>query len=105
MSAAVKPVLKDVKVEAVKPGVVPKLKEWLIEKAQRPQRRPDARRSAAGFVPIRGDVVKPDADTWPAVLQLLRNAFSTGLGAGLDDLSKARGAPQAREPPRTPRRR
>jgi hypothetical protein len=101
----VKPVLKDVEMEAVKPGVKPQLKKWLVEKGQRPEPRRDAARSATGFIPIGGDVTKPDADTWAMVLQLLRNAFTTGLGAGLEDLSRGRGVPQAREAPRRPRRR
>lgn len=99
----VKPVLRDVQVSAAKPGPAPKLKEWLVERGQRPGERAGARRSLTGFVPIRGDVVQPNADLWPTVLRVLRNAFTTGLGAGLEDLppreTAGSRAPQARTPP------
>jgi hypothetical protein len=107
LRGGVKPILKDVEVSAAKPGLAPKLKEWLVEAGQRPAQRNDARRSATGFVPIGGDIIAPDADLWPTVLRLLRNAFTSGLTAGLQDVpspaAKERRVPEARQ--HSPRRR
>jgi hypothetical protein len=107
LRGGVKPILKDVEVSAAKPGLAPKLKEWLVEAGQRPTDRNGARRAAAGFVPIGGDIIAPDADLWPTVLRLLRNAFTAGLTAGLQNVPspapKERRVPQSRQP--SPRRR
>jgi hypothetical protein len=83
ISGGVKPVLKNVKVEATSDDFGNKVKAWLADKGLRifSDRVPD-RNAVVTVIPIKGRLDHPDLQLWPTILGVVRNAFVEGLASG-----------------------
>lgn len=84
LTGGVKPELKGVEVATVQPGVFDKLKAWVADKGV--GFISDKQDRAATVVPIRGTIENAQAQTWPTVFGVLRNAFVQGLDSGFREL-------------------
>lgn len=96
LKGGVKVRAKDLHLVAANPGFVDKLKAWLSNAAIEvfSSKKPGEPEVFATVIPIRGSVDTPDAELWPTVLGVVRNAFVQGVGAGF------RGVP----PPTAPKK-
>jgi len=83
ISGGVKPVLKNVKVEATSDGFGNKVKAWLADKGLHifSDRVPD-RNAVVTVIPIKGRLDHPDLQLWPTILGVVRNAFVEGITSG-----------------------
>lgn len=87
INGGVKPVLKNVKLQSTDEGLWAKSKAWLIDKAvDLVSDRVPERNAVATTIPIKGRLVAPDVQLWPAVLGVVRNAFVAGLASGFSNL-------------------
>jgi hypothetical protein len=75
----IKPVLQNVDVDAAKSGVGPKVKEWLADASLNIFENEKQNDTVATTIPISGDIKNADAELWPTVLGVLRNAFVEGV--------------------------
>jgi uncharacterized protein DUF748 len=101
IGGGVKPVLKNADVRPAKGGVGPAIKAWLADAGLHIfSDRVPGRNAAAAVVPIKGTVNGPQAQVWPTVWGVLRNAFVAGLQSGFARLpqagAKSGALPQAR---------
>jgi hypothetical protein len=105
IAGGVKPVLKNVEVKPAKKGLMPAVKAWVADAALRIfSDRVPGRNAAATVVPLQGTVNGPQAQVWPTVWGVLRNAFVAGLESGFARLPAGEPAkkgvlPQARSAP------
>jgi hypothetical protein len=87
ITGGVKPVLKDVEVRPTEDGLGNKLKAWAADKAvEIASDRVPGRNAVSTVVPIKGRLMDPDVQLWPAVLGVIRNAFVEGLSSGFTHL-------------------
>lgn len=82
ISGKVKPVLKNVKLESTSEDVGDRIKAWVADKALQLTSGGDEKRALGVEVPIRGRL-DPNEELWPAVLDVVRNAFAEGIKVGL----------------------
>jgi len=83
ITGGVKPVLKNVKVEAAEGGLGTRLKAWAADEALHLfSDRVPGRNAVATVIPIEGKLTAPDVELWPTVLEVVRNAFVEGLASG-----------------------
>ncbi|HZR11063.1 MAG TPA: DUF748 domain-containing protein [Myxococcales bacterium] len=84
IAGGVKPILKNVEVKPAKGGLGPKLKAWVADAALNIfSDRVPGRNAVAVVIPMQGTVNGPQAELWPIVWGVLRNAFVAGLGRAL----------------------
>jgi hypothetical protein len=83
ISGGVKPVLKNVKVEATSDSFGNKVEAWLADKGLHifSDRVPD-RNAVVTVIPIKGRLDHPDLQLWPTILGVVRNAFVEGITSG-----------------------
>ena len=83
ISGGVKPVLKNVKVEATSNDFGNKVKAWIADKGLHlfSDRVPD-RNAVVTVIPIKGRLDHPDIQLWPTILGVIRNAFVEGITSG-----------------------
>jgi hypothetical protein len=83
LTGGVKPVLKNVKVRPTDKGFFSALKAWVADVAVKlfSDRVPN-RNAVATVIPIKGTLTGPDAQLWPSIFGVLRNAFVEGLTSG-----------------------
>jgi Domain of Unknown Function (DUF748) len=87
ITGGIKPILKNVKVEAAGEGLGNKIKAALADAAVNLlSDRVPGRNAVAAIIPIHGDLKNPDVQVVPAVLAVLRNAFVEGLSASLSNV-------------------
>ena len=87
ISGGVKPVLKNILLRSTDEGLGARAKAWLADKAvELGSDRVPGRNAVATTIPIKGKIVEPDVQLWPAVLGVIRNAFVAGLESGFADL-------------------
>ena len=87
LTGGVKPILKNVKVEAADNGLGNKLKALLADVAVKIfSDRVPGRNAVAAIIPIHGDLKKPDVQIVPTILAVLRNAFVEGLTSSLSNV-------------------
>lgn len=80
LEGGVKPVLKNVEVEKARPGIGNAIKAAIADAAVNIlSDRVGERDAVATVVPLRGDIVNPELQLWPAVIGVLRNAFVIGV--------------------------
>lgn len=84
ISGKVKPVLEDVKIESTSEDVSDRLKGWVADKALQLSGGDDEKRAVGAEIPIEGRL-DPDEELWPAVLEIVRNAFAEGIKVGIGD--------------------
>jgi hypothetical protein len=103
LTGGVRPILKNADVQQAKPGFENALKAFLADAAIKLlSDRVPGRNAVATTIPIQGEVQNPQAQTWPTVLGVVRNAFVTGLAESLANLppkgsgEDAKHEPQAR---------
>ncbi len=82
ISGKVKPSLEDVKVQSTSEDVGDRMKAWVADKALRLSSGDDEKREIGAEIPIQGRL-DPDEELWPAVLEVVRNAFAEGIKAGV----------------------
>ncbi len=83
ITGGVKPVLKNIHLQSTDEGLWAEAKTWLLDKAVSiASDRVPERNAVATTIPIKGRLVDPDVQLWPAVLGVVRNAFVTGLSSG-----------------------
>jgi hypothetical protein len=83
ITGGVKPVLKNVEVRPTESGVWNRLEAWLADKSvELASDRVPGRNAVATVVPIKGRLMSPDVQLWPAILGVIRNAFVQGLASG-----------------------
>lgn len=83
LTGGVKPVLKNVKIEAGDKGVFKALKAWVADLAVKVfSDRVPGRNAVATVVPIKGTLNGPDVQVWPTIFGVMRNAFVEGLTSG-----------------------
>lgn len=87
LKGGVKPLLKNVEIAAVKPGVWDRLKAWMADTSVElaSDRVPD-RNAVATTIPLSGRLTDPELQLWPTVLGVVRNAFVRGLSSGFTNL-------------------
>ncbi len=82
LTGGVRPFLHGVDLKAGKPGLGPKIKEWIGDLALKIFK--DQRTHAvATTIPIEGNVNGPQIQAVPTIMGIVRNAFVTGLRRGL----------------------
>ena len=87
LTGGIKPILKNVKVEAADNGLGNKIKAALADVAVKLfSDRVPGRNAVATIIPIHGDLKKPDFQLVPTVLAVLRNAFVEGLSSSLSNV-------------------
>jgi hypothetical protein len=83
ISGGVKPVLKNVKVEATSNDFGNKVKAWIADKGLHLfSDRVPGRNAVVTVVPIKGRLDHPDLQLWPTILGVVRNAFVEGIASG-----------------------
>ena len=87
ISGKVKPVLEDVKVKSTSEEVGDRMKAWVANKALQLSSGDDEKRAIGAEIPIQGHL-DPDEELWPAVLDVVRNAFAEGIKVGIGDAVK-----------------
>jgi hypothetical protein len=90
ISGGVRPVLKNVKIETTDDGLVERLKAWAADKALDlfSDRVPN-RNAVATTIPIKGRITDPQAQLFPTVMGIIRNAFVEGVTSGFTRLPPA----------------
>jgi Domain of Unknown Function (DUF748) len=92
VTGGIRPVLKNPGLQQAKPGLGAKLKEILADIGiELFSDRVPGRNAVATTIPIEGDVRRPDAQVWPTVLGIVRNAFVEGLTNSLAHLPPSGG--------------
>ncbi len=87
LHGGVKPVLKDVKIEAGDHSWLDRTKAWLADKTINvTSGEVEGHKAVATIIPILGTLDSPDIQLVPAILGVLRNAFVIGLREGFDNL-------------------
>jgi hypothetical protein len=87
INGGVKPVLKDVDIEAGKGGIGTRLKAWVADEALEIfSDRVPGRNAVATTIPIKGKLTSPDLQLMPTILGVIRNAFVEGLTSGFANL-------------------
>lgn len=87
ITGGVKPVLKNVEVEAAKDDFGTKVKAWLADTAlDLASDRVPGRNAVATTIPIKGRLDDPQVQVWPTVLSTIRNAFVIGISSGFSNL-------------------
>ncbi len=87
INGGVKPVLKNLELRSADQGPWADAKSWLLDKAvDIASDRVPRRNAVATTIPIKGKLVAPDIQLWPAVLGVVRNAFVAGLVSGFANL-------------------
>jgi hypothetical protein len=87
LTGGVKPILKNVKVEAADSGLGNKIKAVLADVAVKLfSDRVPGRNAVAAVIPIHGDLKNLQVQLVPTVLAVLRNAFVEGLSASLSNV-------------------
>jgi len=87
ITGGVKPVVKNLVLKSTDEGLWADAKTWLLDKAvDVTSDRVPERHAIATTVPIKGKLVDPDIQLWPAVLGVIRNAFVAGLTSGFANL-------------------
>jgi len=87
LTGGVKPILKNVHVEAPDSGLGTKIKALLADVAVKiSSDRVQGRNAVAAIIPIHGDLKKPDVQLVPTILAVLRNAFVEGLSSSLSNV-------------------
>jgi hypothetical protein len=84
ISGKVKPVLEDVKLQSTSEDVGDRMKAWVSDKALQLSSGDDEKRAVGAEIPIQGRL-DPDEALWPAVLEVVRNAFAEGIKVGVGD--------------------
>jgi len=90
LTGGVRPVLKNVKIQATEDGTADRLKAWVADKALDlfADRVPD-RNAVATTIPIKGRITDPKAQLMPTVMGVIRNAFVEGVSSGFARLPPA----------------
>jgi hypothetical protein len=93
LEGGVKPVLKNVEVKSAEGGVLRRIEASVADAAVKlaSDRVPD-RDAVVTIVPLEGRLMNPDAQVWPAVLGVARNAFVQGISAGFAHLPPEKAA-------------
>ncbi len=87
LTGGVKPILKNVKVEAADKSLGSKLKAALADVAVKIlSDRVPGRNAVATIIPIHGTLDHVEKQLWPTLIAVLRNAFVEGLSASLANL-------------------
>lgn len=87
INGGVKPVLKNIRLKSTDEVWWAAAKTWLLDKAvDIASDRVPERNAIATTVPIKGKLVDPNTQLWPAVLGVVRNAFVAGLASGFANL-------------------
>jgi hypothetical protein len=87
LTGGVKPILKNVKVEAADEKLGDKIKAVLADAGVKIlSDRVPGRNAVATIIPIHGDLKQPDVQLVPTILAVLRNAFVEGLSASLTNV-------------------
>jgi hypothetical protein len=87
ISGKVKPVLEDVKLQSTSEDVGDRMKAWVSDKALQLSGGGDENRAVGAEIPIEGRL-DPDEALWPAVLEVVRNAFAEGIKVGVGDAAR-----------------
>lgn len=94
LRGGIKPLLKNASVEAGKDNLGDKLKAALADTAlDLVSDDIEHRKAVATIIPIHGSVKNPQAQLWPTILGVVRNAFVLGVNEGYSALPP----PQAKE--------
>jgi hypothetical protein len=103
IAGGVKPVLKNIHLGSARSGVVPQIKAWVADAGLRLlSDRVPKRDAVAALIPFQGTIDSPQAQLWPTIWAVLRNAFVAGLESGFsqlppkDEAQKQGVLPQAR---------
>ena len=105
LTGGIKPVLKDPDVQQAKPGLGAKLKAFLADLAiDILSDRVPGRNAVATTIPIEGEIQDPNAQLWPTVLGVVRNAFVAGLSDSLANLPPHHGGGGEQRRPEQARR-
>jgi hypothetical protein len=92
VTGGVRPILKDADVQQAKPGLGARLESFLADVTiQILSDRVPGRNAVATTIPLQGDVRDPNAQLWPTVLGVVRNAFVAGLADSLTNLPPEQG--------------
>jgi hypothetical protein len=87
LTGGVKPILKNVKVEAADNKLGDKIKAALADVAVKLfSDRVPGRNAVGTIIPIHGDLKKPEMQLVPTILAVLRNAFVEGLSSSLTNV-------------------
>jgi hypothetical protein len=87
LSGGIRPIVKGGGTRAAEPGLGPKLKSLLADAAISIfSDDVPGRDAVATTIPIEGTVDDPEAQLWPTVLGVVRNAFVRGLADSLAGL-------------------
>jgi hypothetical protein len=87
ISGGVKPVLKNVEVRAADDNFITHLKAWAADTALDIfSDRVPGRNAVATVIPIKGRLDNPQAQVWPTVLSVIRNAFVQGISSSFASL-------------------
>lgn len=87
LTGGVKPILKNVKVEAADDKLGDKIKAALADVAVKIfSDRVPGRNAVAAIIPIHGDLTHPNVQVLPTILAVLRNAFVEGLSSSLSNV-------------------
>jgi hypothetical protein len=87
ITGGVKPILKNVKVQAADDKLGDKIKAVLADAAVTLlSDRVPGRNAVGTIIPIHGELKKPDVQLVPAILAVLRNAFVEGLSSSLTNV-------------------
>lgn len=87
VTGGIRPVLKNPDVQQAKPGFGNALRTLLADVAIKLlSDRVPGRNAVATTIPIEGEIQDPQAQVWPTVLGIVRNAFISGLEDSLTNL-------------------
>lgn len=87
VTGGIKPVLKNLEIRPTESGLWDRLKAWLADTSvEVASDRISGRNAVATTIPIKGRLVSPDIQLWPAVLGVIRNAFVEGLASGFSNV-------------------
>lgn len=87
LKGGVKPLLKNVEIEAVEPDLWDRLKAWMADTSvELASDRVPERNAVATTIPLSGRLTDPTLQLWPTVLGVVRNAFVRGLSSGFTNL-------------------
>ncbi len=92
LTGGVRPILREPGVEQARPGLGDKIKAALADLTlDLLSDRVPGRNAVATTIPLHGDVTDPNAQLWPTVFGVIRNAFVTGLADSLVGLPPGSG--------------
>ncbi len=84
LTGSVRPRLRDADVRQGQPGIDNAIKTALADLSIRIlSERAGGRNTVTTTVPLEGDITRPDAELWPSIFGVVRNAFVGGLGESL----------------------